>query len=1161
MKKVISILVITLLYSLFSFAVDREFKNLLPSFKPTVIERKLMDVNSISAWYRNDGEFFSDHSTQGPGFEWPKGGGVYAIFSSSMWIGAKVRDTAATDTNKKDIRVATVGHFGSELRPGIILEDGTPDDYTKSKYRYYKVRPNEDSPINPDWLEWPVDVGAPYHDIDGDGTYNPYVDKPALIWGDQVVYPDMLMFAVYNDADPAYHSWIWGRSLPLGAEVRQLSWAYNRSGPFGQMIFMRFEVINKSSNVWDSTYLVVWSDPDLGDAFDDYCGVDTTIFDSTVTSRGVIYEKRNLGFCYNGDNNDGPPGYGSAPPSVGYKYFQGPRIFTGNIEDTAKWSGLRIPGYINLNQSGFNFYCNPGQGGCTNPDWYDPSLYEQSYNIMKGRTRTDKPWIDPHTGDTVSFVFAGDPVTGVGFLNKDYVAPSDIRFTMPAGPFRMMPGDTQQVVVGVIVARGSSELNSITVLRNYADLSQTLFNNNFRLPPPPPMPKLEYSFVNGNLLLTWDKRAEDFVNFDPKFDSTTWKFHAYDLYQTNDPLLRPGAKIEKIANWYIKGGRNKVYDWVSVPNVDEPVKMKIWEGGTEGIVNNILLTEDRISLKPFIPGKPYYFILTATAIAEYEDTDTSKLKTISGLLVLESPKIPITIVPKNPVQGSEFPSGANYGDLVSHNRWVSKNHFDDALQIYVIDPWRTENAKYKITFDGVDTNVTAWKLWRVINSTTDSLVYESNNFSGDDNYPVVSNVMPKVVKLPVGVRRATQNPRGWSYKGRRWFNGAYNSTMDEFGTTTRYGLVAYPRSDNFEYKESGLRADSLRRVEIRFSTKNTQKAYRYIAGFAPFPPIKRRVVHPEFRPFVKDSTGSGFLYQDYEQYRLGVPDSGYVVPFTVWEVDTIHGTERQLDVAIIERNDTLYKDVKIMRPDSTLVDTTIFVNYGKVDGRWYPTEFYYPNPVLPTTPLASKQGDEVILIFGTTYTDTPKTIYTGGTTETYKPHFNILDKFDKVPVMYAVWMKRLRPDTTFREGDIFYIRPNYQLNANNVFEFEVKAPILGNPDLARMRNEMNKIKVVPNPYYASHQLQQDAFDSYVTFTNLPAKCKIRIFNLAGDMIRTIEHDNMGIIDNSSTRWDLKNHAGIPVASGMYIAHIEAEGIGEKVVKFAIFIQEERLDTF
>jgi hypothetical protein len=32
-------------------------------------------------------------------------------------------------------------------------------------------------------------------------------------------------------------------------------------------------------------------------------------------------------------------------------------------------------------------------------------------------------------------------------------------------------------------------------------------------------------------------------------------------------------------------------------------------------------------------------------------------------------------------------------------------------------------------------------------------------------------------------------------------------------------------------------------------------------------------------------------------------------------------------------------------------------------------------------------------------------------------------------------------------------------------------------------------------------------------------------------------------------WDLKNDYGIPIASGVYIIHVDAPGIGEKVIKW------------
>ena len=52
--------------------------------------------------------------------------------------------------------------------------------------------------------------------------------------------------------------------------------------------------------------LAQWSNPDLGNAADDYVGCDTLL---------------SLGFVYNGDNND-ETGYGTPPPAAGYDFFQ-----------------------------------------------------------------------------------------------------------------------------------------------------------------------------------------------------------------------------------------------------------------------------------------------------------------------------------------------------------------------------------------------------------------------------------------------------------------------------------------------------------------------------------------------------------------------------------------------------------------------------------------------------------------------------------------------------------------------------------------------------------------------------------------------------------------------------------------------------------------------
>jgi hypothetical protein len=55
----------------------------------------------------------------------------------------------------------------------------------------------------------------------------------------------------------------------------------------------------------------------------------------------------------------------------------------------------------------------------------------------------------------------------------------------------------------------------------------------------------------------------------------------------------------------------------------------------------------------------------------------------------------------------------------------------------------------------------------------------------------------------------------------------------------------------------------------------------------------------------------------------------------------------------------------------------------------------------------------------------------------------------------------------------------------------------------------------------------------------------------------------GIDFNQATTldWDMKNTAGITVASGMYIIHIDAGSLGEKVVKWFGIMRPIDLDSF
>jgi hypothetical protein len=92
---------------------------------------------------------------------------------------------------------------------------------------------------------------------------------------------------------------------------------------------------------------------------------------------------------------------------------------------------------------------------------------------------------------------------------------------------------------------------------------------------------------------------------------------------------------------------------------------------------------------------------------------------------------------------------------------------------------------------------------------------------------------------------------------------------------------------------------------------------------------------------------------------------------------------------------------------------------------------------------------------------------------------------------------------------------------------------------------LDQIRIVPNPYYAYSEYEANGIDNRVKFTNLPEQCEINIFNMNGGLVKHIEKDNaLTFVD-----WTLKNHQEIPIASGMYIVHINVPGVGEKILKW------------
>jgi hypothetical protein len=101
---------------------------------------------------------------------------------------------------------------------------------------------------------------------------------------------------------------------------------------------------------------------------------------------------------------------------------------------------------------------------------------------------------------------------------------------------------------------------------------------------------------------------------------------------------------------------------------------------------------------------------------------------------------------------------------------------------------------------------------------------------------------------------------------------------------------------------------------------------------------------------------------------------------------------------------------------------------------------------------------------------------------------------------------------------------------------------VGSQDM--LKEALALINVVPNPYYAFSEYERNKLDNRIKITNLPEQCQIRIYSANGKLIRNIKKDSPLTFQD----WDLTNHAGIPVAGGIYLIHVEVPNVGERVLK-------------
>ena len=142
-----------------------------------------------------------------------------------------------------------------------------------------------------------------------------------------------------------------------------------------------------------------------------------------------------------------------------------------------------------------------------------------------------------------------------------------------------------------------------------------------------------------------------------------------------------------------------------------------------------------------------------------------------------------------------------------------------------------------------------------------------------------------------------------------------------------------------------------------------------------------------------------------------------------------------------------------------------------------------------------------------------------------------------------------------QDGQVFTIIPNYSNTGNDKFTFSIPKKQVSN---ATAKEDVKNINVFPNPYYGYQNRETSRENHYVTFSHLPQNAIIRIFDLSGVLVRTINHNSADLNNGQFERWNLQNDSNYPVASGVYVVYIDMPGVGTtKILKLAV-IQEQQI---
>ena len=659
-------------------------------------------------------------------------------------------------------------------------------------------------------------------------------------------------------------------------------------------------------------------------------------------------------------------------------------------------------------------------------------------------------------------------------------------FIFTSGYFPLKAGQTERFSIALVYGENQSDLlsNKKTV--------QSIYDQDYRFPPPPSKPTLHAVPGDEKVTLYWDRVAEE--EMDPVLKE--FDFQGYKIYKATDPNFNDVRNITNangviegyspIAQYDLKddiGG----YFYPSQELFESSQGYTFFLGDSTGLVHQFIDTDVQ-------NGRTYYYAVVAYDNGDPESmfpSENSKLISIlnSGDILLD----------KNTAFATPSSAAAGY-NLVEN---INISHFGPAtgnLSIEIIDETQLSGHEYEITF--FDTSMDS------IDNDLD------NEFDEIDDEYVPMTSFYNVLNLNEKNERIA-------------LSDTFYYNLENTNILPDYFFLENP--NGFEISANDYEVDFENgRVRLN-SIDNELSGTDLFARYLYYPVYKSPYIKGS--PWVSETDDAQVFdgvsitfnndwdisYIEQESYWVSSLDENYIFSLGLQDVNSIVAQKMPNNYVIsFDENLGLSYSLDLSAfPDA--VESNVATNFKVFD---LTNNVNVPYLFLDYGRAGKIDGNDIIYFYEKDINDN------------YHFSWNI-SFFDN---------GLQNPIKDYTYGDSLFLSVSKPFSSRDTLYFQTNLPEV---NFEKSINELSDVRVVPNPYVAATKFESPLppgvtsgrGERKIEFQNLPSDATVKIFTSRGQHIRTLSHS--GNIHSGTISWDLKTKENLDIAYGVYFYVVES----------------------